>query len=108
MIAIGREFIIGNWNLNGEQAESLELYTNAAQEDADEAEGSGNDWYEMVNGVPCFKVEYLLYQPLTVEEMDSGAQREYREKDGYYNVFVNVETGEIEEFEYNNGMAGLG
>ena len=36
------------------------------------------------------------------------AERDYQEGDGYYNVFVNVETGEIEEFEYNNGLAGLG
>ena len=114
MIAIGREFIISNWNLNGEQAGRLELYTNSEPEyayligtDPEEAR-TGNEWYEMVNGKPCFKVEYLLYQPLTAEQEANGEEREYREKDGYYNVFVNVETGEIEEFEYNNGLAGMG
>ncbi|MER2144243.1 MAG: hypothetical protein ABS888_10600, partial [Eubacteriales bacterium] len=107
MIAIGREFIVSNWNLSDEQAGRLELYTNAAPAD-EEAEGPGNDWYEMVGGKPCFKVEYLLYQPLTAEQEANGEDREYREGDGYYNVFVNVETGEIEDFEFNNGLGGLG
>ena len=114
MIAIGREFIISNYALNEEQAGRLELYTNSVPEYADlvgidpEEARTGNEWYEMVNGKPCFKVEYLLYQPLTTEQMANGGEREYTEKDGYYNVFVNVETGEIEEYEYNNGLAGQG
>ena len=106
MIATGREFVISNWNLNEEQVGRLELFTNSTPQDAEA--GSGNDWYEMVNGKPCFKVEYLLYQPLTTEQEANEAERDYQEGDGYYNVFVNVETGEIEEFEYNNGLAGLG
>ena len=28
--------------------------------------------------------------------------------DGYYIVYVNVETGEIERFEYNSGLGGQG
>ncbi|MCR5566730.1 MAG: hypothetical protein K6F61_07740 [Clostridiales bacterium] len=114
MIAAGREFIISNWNLNEEQISRLELYTNSTPKylyligiDPEEANNE-NEWYEMVNGKPCFKVEYLLYQPLTAEQMENGEEREYREGDGYYNVFVNVETGEIEDFEYNNGLGGLG
>ncbi len=107
MIAIGREFIVSNWNLSEEQAGRLELYTNAAPAD-NEAEGPGSDWYEMIGNKPCFKVEYLLYQPLTVEQEANGEDREYKEGDGYYNVFVNVETGEIEDFEFNNGLGGLG
>ena len=106
MIATGRAFVISNWNLNEEQAGRLELYTNSYL--PDEETGNGNDWYEMVNGKPCFKVEYLLYQPLTAEQVKNEEERDYREGDGFYNVFVNVETGEIEEFEFNNGLAGLG
>ncbi len=115
MTAIGREFIISNWSLNEEQAGRLELYTNFLPEYAepdgnkpDDVGTNENEWYEMVNGRPCFKVEYLLYQPLTTEQMDSGEERGYQTGDGYYNVFVNVETGEIEEFEFNSALAGIG
>lgn len=115
MISIGREFIISNWHLNEEQTGRLELYTSSGSEspeligtDPDAAEGSGNEWYEMMNGKPCFQVEFLLYQPMTVEQEASGRERDYREGDGYYNVFVNVETGEIEEYEYNSALAGIG
>ena len=112
LIRIGREFIISNYGLNEEQIGRLELYTNAVPEDPDlaamEAEGNGNGWYLMVNGKPCLKVEYLLYQSLTTEQMDNGESLQHGEMDGFYNVFVNVETGEIEEYEYNSGLAGMG
>lgn len=114
MIAIGREFIISNWKLNEEQIGRLELYTNSEPVPEAEAAGldlpgkTGNEWYERVNGVPCFKVEYLLYQPLTAEQIEKELDRDYKEGDGYYNVYVNVETGEIEEFEYCNGLGGVG
>ena len=101
MVAAGRAFIISNYGLNEEQVSRMELYT-STEEDGD------NSWYEMIGGKPCFKVEYLLYQPLTTEQMDNGEARAYEQKDGYYNVFVNVETGEIEEFEYNSGLGGQG
>ncbi len=113
MIAAGREFIISNWGLNGEQVSRLELYTNAAPQytddtDPEEAQGNGNDWYEMVNGKPCFKVEYLLYQAYTTEQMENNEPLQHEEKDGFYVVYMNVETGEIEEYEYNSGLGGLG
>ena len=113
-IAIGREFVISNWKLNEEQISRLELYTNSEPKylyliGIDQEEVSNeNEWYETVNGQPCFKVEYLLYQPLTAEQEANGEERDYKEGDGYYNVFVNVETGEIEDFEYNNGLGGIG
>ena len=114
MIAIGREFVISNWKLNEEQISRLELYTNSEPKylyliGIDQEEVSNeNEWYETVNGQPCFKVEYLLYQPLTAEQEANGEERDYKEGDGYYNVFVNVETGEIEDFEYSNGLGGVG
>ncbi len=101
MVATGREFIISNYGLNEEQVSRMELYTSTE-------EAGDNSWYEMIGGKPCFKVEYLLYQPLTVGQMVNGEPRAHEQKDGYYNVFVNVETGEIEEFEYNSGLGGQG
>ena len=115
MIATGREFVISNWGLNEEQVSRLELYTNAVPEYADlietdpeEAQSNGNDWYDIINGKPCFKVEYLLYQSYTTEQMDNNEPLQHMEKDGFYVVYVNVETGEIEEYEYNSGLGGMG
>ena len=104
MIRIGREFIISNYGLNEEQTARMELYTNADLPD----EANANSWYDTVNGKPCFMVEYLLYQPMTAEEYEAGKPLDYKEGDGYYVVQVNVETGEIEEYEYNSGLGGQG
>ena len=40
--------------------------------------------------------------------IDRNEPQPRMEKDGYYNVFVNVETGVIEEYEYNSALAGEG
>ena len=42
------------------------------------------------------------------EQEASGEERDYQEGDGYYIVYVNVETGEIEDFEYNSALGGMG
>jgi len=114
MIAAGRSFIISNYGLNEEQIARMELYTNYVPEFSDEEgvipeEDNGNDWYDMINDRPCFRVEYLLGQPEVPEQegvVVTPLPRE--EKDGYYIVYVNVETGEIEEYEFNSGLGGIG
>ena len=116
MIAIGREFIISNYGLNEEQAARMELFTNFEPQFDDpdvvlpeEEEDNGNGWYDMIGGKPCFQVEYLLYQPEVPEQEGVAVTPMPREeKDGFYVVYVNVETGEIEEYEYNSGLAGQG
>ncbi len=111
MINTGREFIINTYGLNEEQISRLELYTNFDVNDPDvEAEaGNGNGWYDMIDGKPCFKVEYLLGQPEVPEQEGATVTPLPRgEKDGYYVVYVNVETGEIENYEYNSGLSGIG
>ncbi len=102
MIATGREFILSNYGLNEEQAARMELYTETGAD-------AGNGWYDMINGKPCYQVEYLLYQPEVPEQEGVDVQPLPREeKDGYYIVYVNVETGAVEEFEYNSGLSGQG
>ena len=114
MIAIGREFIISYYGLNEEQVSRMELYTNFTPEFSDEDEDvaeeeDDNGWYDMVGGKPCFQVEYLLGQPEVPEQEGAAVTPLPREeKDGYYVVYVNVETGEIEEYEYNSGLGGKG
>ena len=97
MIRIGREFIISNYGLNNEQSARLELYTNSFRDEE-------NCWYEMMNGKPCFQVEYLLYSG----EFETGDGTRRTEMNGYYKVFVNVETGAVEEYEYNSALGGEG
>ena len=108
MIRIGREFIISNYGLNEEQIGRMELYTNFDAQDSETAGAadSGNGWYDMIDGKPCFQVEYLLGRP-DVPEADA-APLPRGEMDGYYIVYVNVETGEIENYEYNSGLSGVG
>ena len=63
----------------------------------------------MINGKPCFKVEYLLGQPEVPEQEGVAVTPLPREeKDGFYVVYVNVETGEVEDYEFNSGLAGKG
>ena len=101
MIGIGREFIVSNYELNGEQVSRMELYTNSFVNEE-------NEWYEMVNGKPCFLVEYLLYGEYTAEQLQNNEPMGRTEKDGYYKVYVNVETGAVEEYEYNSALGGEG
>ena len=112
MIRIGREFILSNWGLNDEQAARMELFTNFGREpdSAPGPEENPNGWYDMIGGKPCFQVEYLLAEPEIPEQpgVTENLPRQYREGDGYYIVYVNVETGEIERFEYNSGLGGQG
>jgi hypothetical protein len=114
MIRTGKAFIVQNYGLNEEQTGRLELYTQSFETQRTEgAAGSApsdgeNTWYEMINGKPCFQVEYLLYTPSGANGTDPGEGLRHAEMDGFYNVFVNVETGEIEEFEYNSALAGIG
>ncbi|MBQ7655888.1 MAG: hypothetical protein IJS41_05215 [Clostridia bacterium] len=97
MIQIGKEFIVGNYGLNDGQVARMELYTHSYEDEE-------NCWYEMVDGKPCFKVEYLLYN----DEYETGDMTHRTEMNGFYNVYVNVETGAVEDYEYNSGLGGVG
>ena len=100
MIALGREFILSTYSLTDSEVERMELYTNSYEtEDA-------NHWYETVNGKPCFLVEYLLDEEGVTEEMLNDPN--YYRMNSYFKVFVNVETGVIEQYEFSNGLGGQG
>ena len=94
MIATGREFIIETYGLTEEQASRMELYTNSFSDGA-------NTWYETVHGAPCFQVEFLL------DENPTEADESYM-INAYYIVYINVETGAVEQYEYNNGVGRQG
>ena len=100
MIAIGREFILGNYSLTDDQTARLELYTNSYETE------DKNHWYETVNGQPCFLVEYLLDEENITKEMLQDPN--YIRQNAYFKVFVNVETGAVEQYEFNSGLGGEG
>ena len=102
MIATAREFILSSYGLNEEQAARMELYTNSIPDE------NPNSWYWMINSVPCFQVEYLLYSDYTTDQLTAGEPRPRTEMDGYYNIYISVETGAVESFEYNSALNGLG
>ena len=74
-------------------------------------------------GIPCYDAELIskIAQESGFSEnyikdaseyasggQASGEPRPRAEMDGYYNVFVNVETGAVESFEYNSALGGIG
>ena len=99
MIGIAREFLLSTWPLTEKEIERLELYTNSY--DVEE-----NAWYETVDGKPCFLVEFLLDEEGWTAELanDETAQR----NNSYFKIFVNVETGMIEQYEFSSGLGGWG
>ena len=100
MIAIGREFLLSTYSLTDSETARLELYTNSYETT------DANHWYETVNGKPCFLVEYLLDEESFTEE--AAQDPNYDRQNSYFKVFVNVETGVIEQYEYNSGHGGIG
>lgn len=98
MVDIAREFIISNYSLTEEQISRLDLFTEINAEE-------GNAWYETIQDKPCFLVEYLLDKDDYTESL--GADPNYVRNNSYYKVFVNVETGVIEQYEYYAGVGGI-
>ncbi len=94
MITTGKAFIIETYGLTEEQEARLELYTNSFSD-------GPNTWYDTVHGVPCFQVEFLL------DENPPAANESYR-MNAYYIIYINVETGAVEQYEYNNGVGRQG
>jgi len=99
MIGIGYDFIVNSFGLDEAQTTRMEQFTTL---------NNGNHWYEMVNGKPCFQVEYLLYGNPADDPAFRNDPKNRMEKDGYYIAYVNVETGAIEQYEYNSALAGEG
>ncbi len=95
MIETARAFIVETYGLTEEQVSRLELYTRSFPDEP-------NAWYEIVNGNPCFEVEYLL------DENQSASDETGYRMNAYYIVFINVETGAVEQYEYDSGVGGQG
>ena len=99
MVEIAKGFIISNYELTEEQIGRLDLFTVLGAEDA-------NAWYETVDGKPCFLVEYLLDKDDYTDELQLDPN--YSRDNSYFKIYVNVETGVIEQYEYDAGVGGVG
>ena len=97
MIGIARQALISVYGLTDEQLAMLET----------DEEIRENSYYWMLDGKPVYEVCFWLLQDKT-EYDDPSVFPEFTEKDGYYAVDVNVETGVIEEIYYESGMGGNG
>ena len=97
MIGIARQALISVYGLTDEQLAMLET----------DEEIRENSYYWMLDGKPVYEVCCWLLQDKT-EYDDPSVFPEFTEKDGYYAVDVNVETGVIEEIYYESGMGGNG
>ena len=84
-LALAREAIVQRYELTKEQDEKLEWH---------------DTWtdFGMVGGIPVLNVWFWL----------SVSQDGYTEGDGLYGASVNVETGLIEEIQYDSALAGNG
>ena len=100
MITIGREFILSSCSLTDSEIARLELYTNSYET------AEANHWYETVNGKPCFLVQYLLDEETFTPEMADDP--DYVRQNAYFKVYVNVENGTVEQYEFNSGLGGEG
>ena len=100
MTATALEFIVSSNGLTESEVARLERYGASG-------ESPENEWYDMVAGKPCFLVEYLLdeedYDPVAAETDEN-----YIWNNRYFKVYVNVETGVIEQYEFSNGIGGVG
>lgn len=93
MIGIARQALISVYGLTDEQMALLEP----------DEEIRENSYYWMLDGKPVYEVCFWLLQDKT-EYDDPSVFPEFTEKDGYYAVDVNVETGVIEDIFYNSNM----
>ena len=95
---IGARAIRMIYRLTDEQAILLEkLY------DADD----DNYIYEKRHGIPCVLAWYGLGEDDDEKEIQADGLR-YREKEGVYRVWINVQSGVVEEASFSYGIGGNG
>ena len=59
----------------------------------------------MFHGAPCYMANIMLAEN---DQAKIPGQLRYKEKDGYYWVYINVVTGVVEEIFYIAGIGGNG
>ena len=105
LITLAKDAIAERYQMTPEQRKMLK---DPYEDDPEDTEVE-DSWviYSMEDGKPIFQVRIRLQQ----DPSGSGDLNEpmsYVEKDGYYWVSVNAETGVIEDFYYESDLAGNG
>lgn len=98
MLKLARQAVVAAYGLTPAQGDMLEYYG------GDVYDGE-NYWYYMMDGQAVFEAQFFLNQDT---DPSTGYSRSFVEKDGTYTVYVNVETGVIEETYYLSGLGGNG
>ena len=99
MMGIARQAIISLYHLSDAQADHLTVYPPTTEEEEEWA-------YSMRNGEPCYEVLIGLDSEAGITITEGEVQ--YTEGTGNYWVFVNTQTGTVEEIYYSLGIGGNG
>ena len=98
LIALAKDAAAEAYSLTAEQREKLISPYEAEDFDPEDIE----DWfvsYHMKDGKPIYEIRLTLQQQSSDSD-DPMAYAPFTEKDGYYWVCINVETGVIEDIQY--------
>ena len=105
MTRIAMEGIRVSFELTDEQAANLVDANTLTEEDGEDGEEDEDTEYYMFHGAPCYMANIMLAEN---DQAKIPGQLRYKEKDGYYWVYINVVTGVVEEIFYIAGIGGNG
>ena len=105
MTRIAMEGIRVSFELTDEQAANLVDANTPIEEAREDGEEDEDTEYYMFHGAPCYMVNIMLAEN---DQAKIPGQLRYKEKDGYYWVYINVVTGVVEEIFYIAGIGGNG
>ena len=105
MTRIAMEGIRVSFELTDEQAANLVDANTPIEEAREDGEEDEDTEYYMFHGAPCYMANIMLAEN---DQAKIPGQLRYKEKDGYYWVYINVVTGVVEEIFYIAGIGGNG
>jgi len=97
MTEIARHAVASLYDLPPEREQALENIVDAEEQPL---------WFTVYEGEPCYTVCFVLDDKEDDDVLPNGVV--YTEKEGNYWVYVNVQTGIIEEVSYSAGIGGNG
>ena len=105
MTRIAMEGIRVSFELTDEQAANLVDVNALIERDGEDGEEDEDTEYYTFHGAPCYMAHIMLDEN---DQAKIPGQLRYKEKDGYYWVYINVVTGVVEEIFYIAGIGGNG
>ena len=105
MTRIAMEGIRVSFELTDEQAANLVDVNALIERDGEEDEEDEDTEYYTFHGAPCYMAHIMLDEN---DQAKIPGQLRYKEKDGFYWVYINVVTGVVEEIFYIAGIGGNG